>query len=298
MAKMKFLTAVLFAFVLGLAPSFADTSAPPQPHQAHPALWTVHGKDSTVYLFGSVHLLPPDLSWRDARIDAAIRAADTFVFETALDSAAAKKYFAEHSSLPAGQSLMAMLPSDAQNDLAADMAALNLDEKKFDNERPWVVSVVLETVRATQMGAQPTSGVDFTLMADAASRAKAVRYFETFEQQMALLAPADPKLELKTFEAFLKDFKSEGQQFPEIVAAWANGDQEKLAKLTTESLASDPATKKRLVDDRNRAWIGPIAHMLDEERGTFLVTVGALHMVGPLGVPALLRARGYKVDGP
>jgi len=63
-------------------------------------------------------------------------------------------------------------------------------------------------------------------------------------------------------------------------------------------MASDPETKKRLVDERNQAWVAPIAHMLDSESGTFMVTVGALHMVGPEGVPALLRAKGYKVDGP
>jgi uncharacterized protein YbaP (TraB family) len=290
------LWALVLSFVLLAA--FAERSSTPLPTQAHPALWTVHGKKSTVILFGSVHLLPPTLNWRDARIDQAIRTADAFVFETALDSDAAKKYFALNGSLPAGQSLNAMLPSESQNDLAADMALVNLDEQKFDSRRPWVVSVVLETVRATQMGASPTSGVDFTIIAQAEARGKPIRYLETFEQQMALLAPSDPSLELKTFEAFLKDFKSEGQQFPDIVNAWSNGDMEKLARLTTQSMASDPATKARLVDDRNKAWIAPIAHMLDKEEGTFLVTVGALHMVGPEGLPALLRARGYKVDGP
>lgn len=297
MRKLKFWILFL-SFVLGGTLSFADPPPTPMPNQAHPSLWTVHGKKSTVYLFGSVHLLPPSLSWRDARIDKTIRSADVFVFETALDSDAAKRYFAQNGSLPAGQSLNAMLPGASKDDLAADMASVRLDEQKFDGRRPWVVAIVLETVRATEMGASPTSGVDFTIISEAEARGKPIRYLETFEQQMALLAPSDPKLELATFEAFLKDFRSEGREFPEIVKAWSAGDQEKLARLTTESMASDPATKKRLVDDRNEAWLAPITHMLDEEQGTVLVTVGALHMVGPLGLPALLRARGYRVDGP
>jgi len=178
------------------------------------------------------------------------------------------------------------------------MASVNLPESRFDTRRPWVVSVLLETVRATEMGASATSGVDVTIATDAEARGKPMRYFETFEQQMALLAPADPALELKTFEAFLKDFRSEGHEFPDIIRAWSAGDQDKLAALTLDSMASDPETKKRLVDERNQAWVAPIAHMLDSESGTFMVTVGALHMVGPEGVPALLRAKGYKVDGP
>jgi len=295
---MRFWAAAFVAFTLAAAPCAADTPAVAAPQKAHPALWTVHGKKSTVYLFGSIHLLPPNLAWRDERIDKAIRSADTFVFETALDADAAKKYFDANGSLPAGQSLKALLPSPSQDDLEADMASVHLPEARFDTRRPWVVSVVLETVRATEMGASPTSGVDVTIMTDAAVRGKPIRYFETFARQMALLAPADPALELKTFETFLKDFRSEGHEFPDIIRAWSAGDQDKLAALSLKNLASDPATKKLLVDDRNKAWIAPIVHMLDSESGTFMVTVGALHMLGREGVPALLRAKGYKVDGP
>ena len=293
---MRFWPALLVSFAVAAAPCSAETPAPPQ--KAHPALWTVHGKRSTVYLFGSVHLLPPNLAWRDERIDRAIRSADTFVFETALDTDAAKKFFDANGSLPAGQSLKALLPSASQDDLDADMASVNLPEARFDTRRPWVVSVVLETVRATQIGASPMSGVDVTIVTDAQARGKPIRYLETFEQQMALLAPSDPALELKIFEAYLKDFRNEGQMLPDLIRAWSAGDQDKLAALTIKSMASDPETKKRLVDDRNKAWIAPITHMLDSESGTFMVTVGALHMLGPKGVPALLRAKGYKVDGP
>jgi uncharacterized protein YbaP (TraB family) len=52
-----------------------------------------------------------------------------------------------------------------------------------------------------------------------------------------------------------------------------------------------------LLDDRNQAWVVQIEKMLDED-ATFLVTVGAGHLVGPTGVPALLRADGYTVEGP
>jgi hypothetical protein len=58
-----------------------------------------------------------------------------------------------------------------------------------------------------------------------------------------------------------------------------------------------PVVRQILLENRNRAWIPEIHDMLNEPH-TFFITVGAAHLVGPTGVPNLLRAAGYKVDGP
>jgi hypothetical protein len=52
-----------------------------------------------------------------------------------------------------------------------------------------------------------------------------------------------------------------------------------------------------MLDDRNSAWVPQIEKMVGEKR-TFFITVGAAHLVGLMGVPAQLRAAGYRVDGP
>src|ERR1700688_5248047 len=49
--------------------------------KAHPALWIVHARTATAYLFGSIHLLPPNIDWHSRSIDAALAASDVFVFE-------------------------------------------------------------------------------------------------------------------------------------------------------------------------------------------------------------------------
>ena len=52
-----------------------------------------------------------------------------------------------------------------------------------------------------------------------------------------------------------------------------------------------------LLDDRNQRWVPQIEAML-KEKHIFFITVGAGHLTGPKGVPALLRKAGYKVTGP
>src|SRR5258707_4432898 len=122
MPTVSFMSRLLAALFLALSltgTAWAD-AAPGAPTQAHPTLWKVTGRQSTVYLLGSVHVLSATLHWRDARIDQAVRDADGFFFETALDPKAIAGYVAEHGSLPQGQSLRAMLPPDAQKNLGDD----------------------------------------------------------------------------------------------------------------------------------------------------------------------------------
>ena len=82
-----------------------------------------------------------------------------------------------------------------------------------------------------------------------------------------------------------------------MVKAWGTGDQAKLDKLINGDLDEFPEARKLLLDDRNQRWVPQIEAML-KEKHVFFITVGAGHLTGPQGVPALLRKAGYNVDGP
>jgi hypothetical protein len=143
----------------------------------------------------------------------------------------------------------------------------------------------------------PDSGVDAVLMADAEKNQKQARYLETIAEQFALLAPDDRTLEVQEFESGLKDLRDVAAELDPMVKAWSAGDQAKLDKLINGDLDEFPEARKMLLDDRNRRWVPKIEAML-KEKHVFFVTVGAGHLSGALGVPALLRKDGYKVDGP
>src|SRR5581483_383624 len=63
----------------------AAEAAPPAPVlapiEAHPALWMVRSGHAVLYLFGSIHLLPPNVDWHSPPVEKAIKASDVFVFE-------------------------------------------------------------------------------------------------------------------------------------------------------------------------------------------------------------------------
>ena len=295
----KVLTAALFAAFAVVRPAFADDASVVYAKMpAHPALWTVHGSKGTVYLFGSVHLLPPQVDWHTKEIDAAIARSDILVFEIALDADAQQRmqaYIQAHGMLPAGQHLHDMISPEARKELDVEVKKLPVSPEAVDRMRPWLAALTIEIMGITKEHYSAASGVDQQLQANA--NGKPIVGLETVEQQLSLLAPENPKIELQAFEAGLKTSTESNDQVGPLLDAWMHGRVDRIASLTTKELAKFPDARKLLFDDRNKAWAGKIMRYLDRPK-VYFITVGAGHLAGPGGVPTLLRAKGFRVDGP
>jgi hypothetical protein len=260
----------------------------------------VQGPEGEAYLFGSIHLLPKNLDWHTKALNAAVKRADVFVFEVSTDDKAQaeiRDLIAKEGTLAPGQSLRAMLPEASQADFDAALTKAHLSIDAVDHEKPWLVSLQLLIAQSAAKHYSADAGADQAVMAIAAKRHKPSRYFETIEQQFSLLAGSSDKLQLSEFESDLKDFQKSDDDLGPMVDAWSKGQEDRLAGLMNEDLADDPEMKKALLTDRNKNWVTQIEAMLKEKK-VFFITVGAGHLAGPEGVPAMLRAAGYKVDGP
>ena len=76
--------------------------------------------------------------------------------------------------------------------------------------------------------------------------------------------------------------------------AWASGDMAELAKVSDAETFGDPLLRDTLLVGRNRTWVDRLVAMLSSRARPF-VAVGAAHLAGPDGLPAMLAARGYTV---
>lgn len=273
--------------------------APAQAQNAHPAFWTVHGPKGTVYLMSSLHLLPPQIDWHSPDIDAAMHSADSFVFEVptgASERDEETKFIFNNGLLPAGQTLHDKLSDDARRDFRRALDLAGMEERNLDQKQPWLVEVVLTVqsmYRRNYSAAHTPEGEAHEL---ANHDGKDVRYLDTTLQQLEFLQGADRSAGVERFSAVLADFPNQPGRESKFVEAWASGDVNMSASLIAAGLRDLPDEQKFL-DERNHDWTRQIANMLNENH-TFFVTVGIAHLVGPDGVPALLRAQGINVDGP
>jgi uncharacterized protein YbaP (TraB family) len=296
----RVLLAFLAVLLVGPAMALAQDQPASVEVNAHPSLWHIKGQQGEVYLLGAVHVLPANLHWRTPPIVSALSRSEVFVFEVPEDQAAITELqdmIQAHGYLPTGQSLRAQLQPQDQPDYDAALAASGLPAELVDRERPWLAGIQLMFAQMTKLKFDAANGVDSTLMAEAAKNQKQMRYLETIAEQFALLAPADEAVEMQEFQSGLKDLRDVEDGIKPMVDAWSIGDQAALDKLINGDLDEYPQARKLLLDDRNRRWVPKIEAML-KQKHVFFITVGAGHLTGPVGLPALLRADGYKVNGP
>ncbi|HEX4178408.1 MAG TPA: TraB/GumN family protein [Rhizomicrobium sp.] len=295
-------SAALFALALlaGVSAAFAQAQPALPPFMAYPSLWHIKTDQGEVYMLGAVHVLPANVRWRTPQISHALARSDVFVFEVPEDAKSMQELagmIQARGYLPPDQSLRAEISPAALPDYDAAVAASGLPATGVDRERPWLAGIQLMFAQMRKLNYATSNGVDSTLMEEAAKNHRQMRYFETIAEQFALLAPDDPKLELQEFESGLKDLRDLAGDVQPMMKAWGEGNQAKLDELINGDLNEFPEARKTLLDDRNKRWAPKIEAML-KEKHVFFICVGAGHLTGAAGVPALLRADGYKVDGP
>src|SRR5437762_12380016 len=137
------------AAALLLASTSAGSAAVPSTKlmQAHPALWTVHGSKATVYLLGSIHVLPPQMQWHTPAIDKALDAADVFVFEIPMDETqktAIQAFVKENGLLPPGMALPSLLNEQARKDYRAALNVTHVSPEMLNPMRPWLALLMLD----------------------------------------------------------------------------------------------------------------------------------------------------------
>lgn len=288
------LFAGLFAFLLLFAPKLsAQADSPP--------LWTVGGPKGKVTLFGSFHLLPPDVGWRTPALARALEEAGTVAFETdvagANDEKTMQPLMVKYGLLPAGQTLRGILPPKTNAEFERIAGGLGLPPESMAPMRPWLAGLVLGVQFIIKQGYDPAQGVEQQVVAWAKQNGKALATLESIESQLRIFADLTREQEIDLLTVSLREIRDTPAVLGEILAAYRKGDQATLEKTLNAGFDGLPALRQRVLGDRHHQWLPRIEKMI-ADGGNCVIIVGAAHLVGRDGLIALLRAKGYKVDGP
>lgn len=280
---MKF--ARILAIALATVPLSASAQTPAPPPavatvDADPALWVVKDHDTTIYLFGTVHVLKPGLSWFDDAVKKAFDTSDSLVLELVMpDPAAMQATVMKMGMDPGGAPLSQKLPAADRDAYLKAVAAIGAPLAVMEQLKPWLAATEFSVAPLGKLGYSPENGPETVLTAAAKAANKQVLGIETPEQQFGYLDGLSQEAQIDFLDSAIKDLPTLGKDMDEMVADWSKGRPEALAKIMNDDLSGQTELKQTLLLDRNAHFASWIAARM-KQPGTVFVAVGAGHLAG------------------
>ena len=269
-----------------------------QAAQAKTFAWKATGKGGTIYLMGSIHVMSESFYPLNPVLDAAFKDSDLLVEE--VDLAEMLDPTAQMAILSRG-----MLPANQSLDNVLSPATLALVQKAAGGLggvggplmrfKPWMLAIALQGMELMKAGFDPELGLDKHFYDEAKAGGKGVQGLETVEFQISRFDTMTMEQQDRMLAETLKELATETATVGKLGDAWKAGDVAAIETIALADLKSDPLMYQRLLVERNTNWM-PKIEALFARRGRALVVVGAAHLVGPDGLIAMLKAKGYTVE--
>ena len=283
---------VLAALLLlaGRAPATAQTRS---------FLWKASKGSGVVYLLGSVHLLSKDFYPLNPALEAAYKDSGLLVEEVdmgeMLGTTGASLQMLARGMLPAGQTLDKVITAPTLALVGKKAADLGIPMAPLQLLKPWMAAVTLEAMEWQKAGFEAELGLDLHFYNSAKTDNKPVQGLETVDYQLSIFDDMTLEQQDHMLSETLKELDTEQANLLTMASAWKSGDMTEMERIVLPDMKNDPLMYQRLLVARNNNWLPKIEALFLRPQPS-LVVVGAAHLIGPDGLLASLKARGYAIE--
>lgn len=262
-----------------------------------PALWSVSDADTTVYLFGTIHLLPEKYPWRTPALQKAVDHSQELLVETLIDDQNPQALVAVLMKMafsPGLPPIADRVPPGKRGELDAAIAKSGVPRAAFDRLETWAAAFMLLGNQFREMGLKPGEGVEPILKSAFTSKGKPVGELETNAQQLGFFDSLPEAAQRSLLEGAIDTPRDTKAQFDAMLSAWQRGDVNAIARTFNHDLAASPELRDALLRRRNANWSRWIEQRL-QKPGSVMIAVGAGHLAGRYSVVDLLQRDGLRV---
>lgn len=276
----------------------AEVRAEPQP-DPRPALWLLADDDTRIYMFGTIHVLPPGFRWRSAALDKAVGESAELVVETyeapgTETSAENMAGFFADRPVP----ILQRVPKKKRKPLKAAIEAAGVPMPVLDRMHSWAAAMTLGMAQMLQEygveDSEDAPGVEDVLEEAFRGAGKPILSVEDGNAVLASMGALPEAVQTQLLLETIAPAKGE-----DLAAELGAGDADWVAG-RSEALDLEregdfpPALFDVLIRRRNAAWTLWLEERL-KKPGTLLFAVGAGHLAGRESVQAMLAKRGLTV---
>lgn len=276
------------------APAAVETEAATG---ASPALWRIADEDTTIWLFGTIHILPTGFEWRNAVIDAAVAESDILIIETVIsneqsDAALLLMRLGISPDLPP---IGERVDSETQPELAAMIARSPFPESFLNGLETWAAALMLVQVTLADLGLNPENGVEEQLELTFQLADKPITGLETPAEQLGFFDTLPEEAQRYFLSSVVGSVEEAREEFDAMLEAWRRGDEAAIAEAFDGELVMSDPLRDALLTRRNANWAEWIAERLAEP-GTVFMAVGAGHLAGQSTVQDFLAEAGIEAE--
>ena len=259
-----------------------------------PLMYQISNKDGAVegWMFGTIHALPDNTQWRTEILEGANTEADFLIVEIAEldDNRAISRVYTQLAARPGLPPLNERVEEAKRARLDMLIARSNFTPRDFQSVETWAAALMLAQLART---GKAENGVDRAFLED--FKGRPIREFEGASAQLTIFDQLPEQDQRDLLSGVMDDIAKAETDPGSLREAWIVGDEQALIEATQTGIMADPELREALLVERNRDWAEQLKPILAKE-DLPMIAVGAGHLVGPDGLPAMLREQGFVVE--
>ena len=286
------------------APAARAPAALTQPQgEPRPAIWLLSDADTRIYLFGTVHVLHPELRWRSATFNRIARESQELVLELSDQEMANPNpdAFAMMRMAKSVPVLQRVSPRRREG-LARLLRELQIPAGSLDTLETWAVAVILGVGQmahdyaggegSAAQAAENSAGVEDALTSEFRADGRPISGVETAADQIAAFRGMPLSVQQAMLDETVDGYMTGEEAGDPDETDWIAGNLDGIA---AEMETLPPPLYEALITRRNRNFADWLARRLDRP-GTVQFAIGAGHLAGRVSVQSMLESRGLHVQ--
>lgn len=256
---------------------------------AEPLFWQAKKGQLEFIIFGSVHAGDSSMYPLPEPINDALKRSDGLILEADLKQSGGLKY--PSTTITTAD----VLDGNQESQFKQIAKSLNLPHQQLLLSPPWASALTVQMKQFEQLGYLPQFGIDVHIAALAEKLDKPLITLESLQFQIDLISQGKEggkDLLLSSIE----EFDETGKATHCLIDSWKAGDKKNLEHIA-ELAAMSPELNAAFLTDRNHDWANKLSNKnwKLEQDATYLVVVGAMHLIGDQNLIELLEKRGFEV---
>ena len=269
--------------------------------------WVVEDEDTKVYMLGSIHVGTPDMYPMHKKLTKAFEESDGLFVEANLLDPTGMDYYIEKAMFNDGRTIKDVVSEETYAKLQKVAEQLEMPLEELEMQKPWLLSnnfssMMMDGAFGLTAEEMAMHGVDMQFLLTAYLQQKPIYELEGINAQVDMFEALSPEAQEESLAAALDSILEPTKQSEEDVQLmadwftnWVKGDVEKFAESLTEMEGDTSEFNQMLFGKRDAEMAAKLVDVLEEQKGTFFVVVGAGHFLVDKNIRYHLEESGYEV---